>query len=322
LICLPTAHIKQQPAHWRVYEQLDLDLTGDGEHVYFYVEKENMNTVDVTHLLAAALGIAAHEVGYAGLKDKCAITRQWFSAPVRQDEWPLFHERLTCLDIQRHTKKLRRGAHSANAFELTLTQCDANVQASLADMDGMFANFFGPQRVTPDNLRQARQWLESSGLGPRDVPEQGERRKPSRRRGKRKVAPRQGWHMSVLRSFLFNEVLRERVALGNHAHALAGDVLLNGVPSAPLWGRGRSATADEAAVIEQKALDPHSNLCASLEYTGVAQGRRVMAVQPQTFAASMERDNAVLSFSLPPGAYATVLLGQHLNIIDDSKNHG
>ena len=52
---------------------------GEGEHIWLDVEKNGANTAFVAQQLAEAAGVQERDVGYAGLKDRHAITRQWFS---------------------------------------------------------------------------------------------------------------------------------------------------------------------------------------------------------------------------------------------------
>ena len=75
----PVVHIKSSVDAWRVNERLCIPFAGHGEHAYFYVEKSNLNTLDVARQLAQICGVPLMQVGYAGLKDKHGITRQWFS---------------------------------------------------------------------------------------------------------------------------------------------------------------------------------------------------------------------------------------------------
>jgi len=315
----PDIHIKSSPDAWRVHEVLDLPFAGSGEHVYFHVEKQNLNTLDVARRLAGACNVGVQQVGYAGLKDKHGVTRQWFSVPSASDCWPLGGSSdrdggaeasafLRCLQVARHTHKLRHGDHRCNQFILRLVGDEDFDGASLAALEDWFPNYFGPQRVSPDNVSAARYWLAQ---GPKKAP---------RRRGS--AAPRggrRGWHLSVLRSELFNAVLDRRVALGNYAEVIDGDVVADGVPTGPLWGRGRSPAAAAAAEIEQQALLPHKQVSEALEFTGVQQGRRPLAQRPGGFSVDVQARGAEVAFELPPGAYATTLLAHHFNVHDDSK---
>jgi tRNA pseudouridine13 synthase len=306
------------------------------------VEKRNLNSMDVARELAARCSVPLQQVGYAGLKDKYAVTRQWFSVPYSGDEWPAGSAdeqdagadspRLRCLRVERHTRKLRRGQHDANHFVLTLRLAHASDADRVQALDDWFPNYFGPQRVSPTNVAAAREWLAAAPRKPRG-------RKQGRSGG---AGGKRGWHLSVLRSELFNAVLDLRVEQGNYHTPIDGDVLLEGIPTGPLWGRGRSAAAAQAEAIEQEALQPHREVCDALEFTGLQQARRPLAQRPTEFqcrpiAASsgtevetsteietstqVETSTVVeVSFMLPPGAYATALLAHGFTLRDDSKH--
>ena len=307
---LPHAHIKRQPDDWRVYEQLDLDFSGSGEHAYFYVEKQRLNTADVAAALAQAVDVPRHFVGYAGLKDKHAITRQWFSVPFAEDRWPLEMVGTRCLEVRRHSKKLRRGQHAANRFEICLSGLVDVDDAQFDNLGRTFANFFGPQRTSEGNVSQARQWLTARQWGSA---------RPAKPRQARRRDDRSGWHLSVLRSMLFNKVLQQRILLANHAQMIDGDVEQQGMPTGPLWGRGRSATSGRAQEIERCALQDWTDTCEALEFAGLSHTRRKLVEQPHEYAIeNISGEEILLRFALPPGVFATALLANSLKLVDDS----
>lgn len=325
----PSTHIKTEPQDWCVYEQLPEVFSGNGEHLYCYVEKTSLNTSDVVASLAQAYQVKRQDVGYAGLKDKHAVTRQWFSVPTPMSQWLVEHTNLSCLRIERHHKKLRRGEHAANQFLLRLRHVQSVNTFDFNSLAADFPNYFGPQRTSSENFQQAQRWLEAGEWGARSRNNEpsarsqektGKASRSARRRGAPKHSGRRGWHMSVLRSVLFNQVLAQRVSEQNFAAAIDGDVLQDDKPTGPLWGRGRSATAGLARMIEAAALEPYAAICDGLEYAGVSQSRRPLAQRATDFAFETHGDTDVsISFSLPPGAYATTLLANSFNVIDASR---
>ena len=118
------ATLKATPDDFRVTEVLDIALSGSGEHLWLLLEKRGLNTEEVARQLARAAGISLRNVSYAGLKDRQAVTRQWFSLqlPGRADPdfSALWGDQLRCLEQTRHQRKLQRGAHSANGFLIQL----------------------------------------------------------------------------------------------------------------------------------------------------------------------------------------------------------
>jgi tRNA pseudouridine13 synthase len=252
-----------------------------------------METRRMAQNLAGLYGVAPVDVGYAGMKDKRAVTCQWFSVhtPLAAD--------LACtagyqvLERSRHERKLRRGQLARNAFQVCLRGVSGegwHERLAVVAASGV-PNYFGPQRFGRDNLARALDWL------------------PQRRR--RSISRfKQGLYLSVLRSYLFNEVLARRVREDSWRELLPGDVAVGSMPTAPLWGRGRSATAALAGELELAALEPHAALCDGLEHAGVQQQRRPLALVPRDLIWESEGCDVFLRFELPPGGYATSLLAE------------
>ena len=66
--------------------------SGEGEHWYVQLEKRELSTPELVRRVAALAQIEARDIGYAGLKDKHAVTSQWLSLPSRApapDTWSL-----------------------------------------------------------------------------------------------------------------------------------------------------------------------------------------------------------------------------------------
>ncbi len=300
---LPEVAFKTRVDDFVVEELFDEPFTGSGEHACFFVEKAGRNTADVVDALMRATGCRSVDIGYCGRKDKHATTRQWFSVS-GVDAWPRIDDpAIRCLAEDRHARKLRRGMHAGNRFSIKLRDCPDGVSGELARLANGFANYFGPQRVNAANCAAARQWL-----GTRRA-----RREQRRRNGG------EGWHLSVLRSELFNAVLARRAAAPEFPEPIPGDVLEDGVPTGPLWGRGRSAAQGAALAAEQMALQPYAEICAELEFCGVSQDRRPLWVTPGAFEVAERGGACEVGFVLPPGAYATALLGHAVTLVEPTR---
>ncbi len=328
LIVTACASIKTFPEDWRVTEVMHQTWSDEGEHAYVYVEKRNMNTAQVAAWLAQQYDVKEMNVGFSGMKDKFAVTQQWFSihSPLDIDPAELsFGESAESLDpietegidatdaktgsarvlqATRHNKKLRRGEHALNHFQITLRDLDANDPLDdtwLSALGLPFANYFGPQRFGTNNIEAALGWLKD-------------------RRSRKISRKARGWHFSVLRSLLFNKIAKARVQAGNCHSFIEGDTHEFNVPSGSLWGRGRTVLTSDALQIETQALAADAWVCEGLEFAGVDRGMRPLSVQPQGFNYAKFADGAlVINFALPPGAYATVLLAQHFDIKDNSR---
>jgi len=157
---LPCAHggpvcqgiLKARPDDFYVAEQMHVTPEGQGEHLWLEIEKIGWNTEDVAMLLAKQARVHRLSVGYSGLKDKHAVTRQWFSLhlPGKDDpefDWP---EGLTVLQAGRHRRKLNRGTHRANDFRLRVTGFQGDRDALESQLHTIMMhgvpNYFGEQR--------------------------------------------------------------------------------------------------------------------------------------------------------------------------------
>ncbi|MBT9494559.1 MAG: tRNA pseudouridine(13) synthase TruD, partial [Paucibacter sp.] len=156
--------------------ELPLQLpSGAGEHIWLDVEKNGANTAFVAKALAEAAGVQERDVGYAGLKDRHAITRQWFSIYLpsgKTGETPdltqLQHPEFRVLGQSRHVKKLRPGDLQGNRFRIVLRDVTGDpgaIEAVEANLKAIAAqgvpNYFGAQRFGFDggNVEQGRAML-------------------------------------------------------------------------------------------------------------------------------------------------------------------
>lgn len=319
-----TATLKRHNEDFKVTE-LPLQLpSGAGEHVWIEVEKNGANTAFVAQQLAAAAGVQDKDVGYAGLKDRYAITRQWFSIYLPKGETPdltqLQHPEFKVLSQSRHVKKLRPGDLLGNRFRIVLRDLKGDREAVETNLQSVASrgvpNYFGAQRFGHDggNVEQGRLMLA------REIRVRNPKKK--------------GIYLSAVRSFLFNEVLALRIEQGLWGQTLPGDVMDEaGRPTGPMWGRGRVVTTEQAQALENGVAERHALLCDGLEHAGLEQERRSLVAMPveMTWAwrkgtsldgaqdesqdgshDEAEGDQLVLDFTLPPGNYATSLLSELL----------
>jgi tRNA pseudouridine13 synthase len=154
---VPSAGVRLLPgaSHFRVEELPAYAPSGSGEHLYVFVEKEDLSSDEAAERLRAAMGRPAVDVGYAGRKDRHGVTRQWLSVRLG-DEAKLAdlgarlpRGRLRVLEVARDRNKLRPGHLLGNRFELGLDVSGeaAELEKRLADLarDGVL-NRFGAQR--------------------------------------------------------------------------------------------------------------------------------------------------------------------------------
>jgi tRNA pseudouridine13 synthase len=311
-----SALFRSVPEDFQVTEQLGFELSGEGEHLCLYVEKRGQNTRWVAGLLAKQFGVDDMAVGHCGMKDRHAVTRQWFSVhlpgklPETSEQFPLL-EGCQVLAQRRHHKKLRRGQHAGNQFVIRLRRIEGDVPAlehSLKQAVDGVPNYFGEQRFgrAAGNLVEANRLLSVWG----DTP--SSRMQRSGRRGQR--SPVDGIYLSAARAYLFNLVLAKRVSLGYWKSPMPGET----APEGPLWGRGRSAAPQSVQLLEDQILGNWRDWTNSLEYSGLQQERRSLLLIPANMQYRwLNHDDCtdlVLSFDLPSGCFATSVLRELVSL--------
>jgi tRNA pseudouridine13 synthase len=289
--------------------------SGQGEHLWLDTEKSGANTAYVAQRLAQAAGVSERDVGYAGLKDRHAITRQWFSIYLPKGEAPdltrLEHPEFKVLSQRRHARKLRPGDLQGNRFRIVLRdvsggpECVAAIEANLHALAAQGApNYYGAQRFGFEggNVERGRAMLA------REVRVRNPKNK--------------GIYLSAVRSFVFNEVLACRLQQGLWGRSLPGDVMdASGRPTGPLWGRGRVATTEQAQALEEVVAARHPVLCEGMEHAGLTQERRSLVSCPQDLSWTWpQADQLVLSFGLPAGHYATSLLAELVRTTEPERH--
>lgn len=314
------ATIRDRPSDFLVVENLGFEPAGSGEHDYLWVEKTAANTEWVARQLARHAGARPADVGFSGMKDRHAITRQWFSVPRRGSvDWSaLAVDGVTVVDVRSHRRKLQRGAHKSNAFRIALRSPKAAALRQLIDerLECIAArgvpNYFGPQRFGHHgaNLGLARALFA------------GQRQ----RRDKRSIA------ISAARSFLFNQILSARVADGSWERILRGErVNLDGSgsvftaelvdteierraasmdihPTGTLWGLGSDTSAGAIEALQRKATEAHRDLAAGLERMGIKASYRPLRMRVSNLSWEFADDVLWLEFTLPAGGFATAVL--------------
>ncbi|VXB81089.1 pseudoruidine synthase [Luteimonas sp. 9C] len=337
----PTAHgapvlsakIRQHPSDFRVDEIDGFEASGAGEHLLLTIEKTGMNTAFVARLLAQWADVDGRAVGYAGLKDRHALTTQRFSVQLPGRDAPDIAalealasghgQSLRVLAQARHSRKLPRGALAGNRFVLTLRDVVGDAAAIDARLETIAAcgvpNYFGEQRFGHDggNIDKALRMFAA----------------PRRRMDREQRA----MLLSAARSALFNRVLAARVDAGDWDTGLDGEVwMLDGSrsvfgpepantelaartaahdihPTAPLWGRGPLRSTGLALARETAALADAQALALrdGLETAGLSQERRATRLRPGGLEWTWpSADRLQLAFVLPAGCYATAVLAE------------
>lgn len=317
-----TGRLRARPEDFRVVEQLGHAPDGDGEHLWLWIEKREQNTAAVATALARAAGVHPRQVSFAGLKDRNAVTRQYFSIhlPGLDDppwrDWQI--EGAEIIEASRSSRKIQRGRLSGNRFEIRVTELDADRDALSERLvqvrEQGIPNGFGEQRFGGNNISRAHD-LFAGRL----------RRKPSKNK--------RGFYLSAARSLIFNRVLAERIRDGSWNRLVEGEVaVLDGShswfvadwqdedqiercgqldihPSGPLVGEGDSEVSGKLAELEERIFAEQRELVEGLKKFRLKAQRRALRMKvsqlewdwpdPQTLS---------LSFELGQGCYATSVL--------------
>lgn len=310
------AKFKTQNSDFIVREVLSFEPEGEGTHAYLYIQKINTNTEWLARKLAEFVGVEVKEIGYAGLKDRHAITEQWFSINleiIEAPNWDNFQvEGVTLLKKTLHRRKLKRGSIKYNQFDIILRQLKQTNQDELIKKVHQIQslgipNYFAQQRFGYDynNLSRAARWFNGHIK--------------IKKRAEKSII------LSAARSMVFNQMLSQRILSIGWDKLLNGDIMmLSGThsifdapeinddlqqrfntgdihPTVALWGKNSLEKAPKAL----------SQWCAGLEKQGLKQERRSIRLIPKNMSIQCLDDSltqVTLSFSLPSGTYATAVL--------------
>ena len=325
--------LRSQISDFQVFEELPFLPCGEGEHLFVHIRKTGANTVFVARELAKYFEVKEQLVSYAGLKDRFAVTQQWFGVHVPgKQEYNLDDlniEGVEILSYKRHNKKLRTGALTGNRFELILrevTAIKAFTERWQQIIEQGVPNYFGEQRfgIGGGNIERALSLFS------------GQKVKDKKKRG---------IYLSAARSHIFNGVLNERIEQQCFDKVAIGDVLmLAGTQSvfhldevdstikqrfinkdvditAPMWGAGELMTSNEPLALEQEIATKNHAFCEGLPRFGLKQERRrirltVSDTDIELLSAQDDNNAVKISFFLPSGCYATTVLRELLNYQD------
>ena len=324
-----TGRLKAEFTDFIVREELGYPLAGEGEFVAVKVRKTNANTLFVGEQLAKFVGISAKNMSYAGLKDRHAVTEQWFCLHLAGKETPDFStfecEGIEILEVTRHNRKIRTRALEGNYFELLLrdvVETDELKQRLNQLQEIGFPNYFTEQRFGRDghNLTQAQRWA-SGEISVKD------RKKRS-------------FYLSAARSEVFNLVVSQRITDHQMQTVLLGDYLqLAGSNSffevkaedlvqsqqrldendvlltAPLIGENsleQNGNECEKAIVAQ-----HENLINLMKKERMNAARRAILCKPQDLRWQFEPEGLRLTFFLNSGSYATGLVRELITLNEE-----
>jgi len=350
------ATIKSVAEDFIVEENVSIEMTGEGEHCWIYLKKRHCNTDWIAECLAKYCGVKRMAVSYAGLKDRRAVTSQWFSVQLPglpTPDWGDFEdsfsvnntanndtnhvaknttentpqESVKILQCFRHNKKLQRGALNSNSFSITLRNLNDTSDEAFERLSQRcetianrgVPNYFGLQRFgrNHNNLDQATKMFSNPRF--------------------KLARSKRGMYLSAARSWMFNCILSERVEQNVWASYVEGDAfMLDGKsacfkdkdnaneqenieqrlasnkihPTAVLWGEGNEMVDGAAAELESMIISQYPVYRDGLVAARVKAQRRSCRVVPRDVRFVRLDDDFMVTFTLPPGCYATVVLDE------------
>lgn len=337
--------LKAKPEDFVVDEIIDIEFAGQGEHVWLNIEKQSLNTVDLVRALSDFAGIKQKDVGYSGMKDKHAVTRQWFSLcktgipELDFSSFELPNARL--LSVEQHDRKLRLATHRYNQFEivisdLDLSEADLHRRIECIQQNGV-PNYFGPQRFGNGmlNLKRSLDYFSS-----------GESIRDKRLRG---------LLYSSMRSWLFNCMLHNRVEQNNWNRLVNGEaVILNGSksyffcdkssdeqlesriesldihPAQPMYGAdmneqwskmrqtkgsdGDARNIESLIQMQASVIGQYEVFSKALNASGMKADYRPLRIKVERLSYELADDKLVLKFRLLPGQFATSVIRELVNV--------
>jgi tRNA pseudouridine13 synthase len=325
--------IKANPDDFQVEEIPSYLPSGSGDHIYLWLEKRGVGSEQLAKGIARRLGVHVGEIGMAGQKDRHAVTRQWISVP-REAEAKIERlngEGLTVLQVSRHTNKLKPGHLRGNRFTILIRDADrAHAESAEAVLkrirDKGLPNYYGPQRFGHGGETAITGFRCLTG-------QQRQRLRPYLFK----------FALSAAQSVLFNEVLARRFRDGYVHSVLAGDVLMKWpaggifvctdpaadqlrfdtreiVTGGPMFGSRTYPAQGVVAEREAEVLRDFELTPAVFQRFGkLASGtRRHNLIYIDDLTSHWEPEGFRLTFTLPAGSYATVLLREVMKVDVDS----
>ncbi|ADZ90452.1 tRNA pseudouridine(13) synthase TruD [Marinomonas mediterranea] len=345
--------LKVYPQDFYVEELLGFEPSGAGEFLYILIEKVGVNTDYLAKRIAQVFDISVSKISYAGVKDRHACTRQWFCLHVLGKQLDLstlsdvfrMPEQVRVLKEVRHSKKLKTGGHKGNRFVLRVRELerqDSDQFLERLELIKRFGvpNYFGAQRfgIDGNNLQHG---LGFVGRG---------------RQSKRRLSKTEGFWLSAIRSWFFNESLHRQVLSGQWERLYVGDIMQYSTqnqqrrvkalsnetllalrtgkcsPIHPLLSDGwEKGTSEIRAKVIQEIIDQHSDLYKGFLTFECSREDRLTRIIPVDMAWELlqskrsgddietPREDLILQFELPKGAFATTVMRELILLEDCSQ---
>ncbi len=325
--------LKSRPEHFQVIEIPLYEASGEGQHIYLTLQRQNQSTNEVVKGLQQIFKIPQKEIGVAGLKDKNALTTQTFSLSLgrnfsleqaqqllaeNENNWKI-------LNLSRHENKIRTGHLVGNQFKIVVSHLEIPVDIAytraFAIREMLFKqgvpNYYGPQRfgTKGDNAEYGEKILRG------EVKERKHKKKK--------------FLLSSFQSMLFNEWLAQRIESQLFHALIEGDQLQNlnqgrcfpylsgsdhieqfnqnGINyTGPIFGPKMVLAEGQALAREIQLLEKWNLTLEDFGRNGLAGTRRSARILIPDLEIQKEEEGLVFLFTLPAGSYATSVLREFM----------
>jgi tRNA pseudouridine13 synthase len=329
--------LRASPEDFEVRERLGFEASGEGPHALLCVRKRGANTEWVARELARAAGCKPFDVGFAGLKDRHAVTTQYFTVPRGRKGAAEFigvnGEGYEVLSSVEHLRKLPRGALEGNDFAITVRdfRCAAGVlKERLRRLgEGGAPNYFGQQRFGREAGNLEAVMRAAGEAGPSPGESRGGRRDDQR-----------SFLLSAARSLVFNAIVAERVERATWNTLLPGDVAnLDGRgsvfpveavddtlaircaalelhPTAPLPGEGEPLSSGDVREHEAAVAGRYPEALTVIRAARMNSERRATRIRLRGLEYDYDGSMLRIRFGLGAGSFATTVLREIVAGVD------
>lgn len=325
-------HLKVEPEDFIVEEIPAYEPGGEGQHLFLWIEKRDIPHDLLLRHISKSLDVSPNDIGFAGIKDRRAVTRQYVSVPLSASERvaAIDSAQIKVLRATPHGNKLRTGHLRGNRFIIVLRETSDNgLETSQAIVQRLlqtgFPNYYGDQRFghEGETLKLGLDLLAGEKR-PQDIPY-----------SKRKFLLRLA--LSSVQSDLFNQSLTRRLNDGLLDTVLEGDVLevtesggkfiAEDVPreqerlnhrevtvTGPMFGVKMLTPRGVPQERETRLLAESGLTLESFQkYSQLLSGaRRSFIARPGELRATQATQGIQFEFTLPSGVYATMLLREFM----------
>lgn len=326
--------IKEKPEDFIVEELIDLETTSEGKFAYLKLQKTNLNTVAAIKQLSHALNINSKSVGFCGNKDKHAITSQFVSIPssLKNKSQKLSINGISLSFAGYGNKRLFLGAHKGNRFLIQIKELSNSLRFHRTRF---MPNYFGEQRFSKVNAQVGKLLLNKNYKAAAEIVEEEIVRRHldihsteyinafSKVPGRVLIM-----YMHAYQSALFNRILAQTIKPQSSEYRLVktdfGELVfpvekkgINYELEIPLAGfetlNDLQASPSAKVVLSEEGLNTKSFVNKQIPILSLPGSSRTAYAQIcdlsfEVITNKGKTYDAVISFSLPKGSYATIAL--------------